>query len=150
MRHPRFGTALVPLLTLAVACGSTQVAELPTPATTTAPAPTTTTGPATTSPPATTAAPATTAVPTTSTGVPPATVAPTTTTAAPAATTAAVSTTAVPATVTSQPPPARQAPEPFLGAFMPALEVPGEHSLAYPQSLIDIGANAVLFGLIVP
>jgi len=33
---------------------------------------------------------------------------------------------------------------------MPALEVPGEHSLAYPQSLIDIGANAVLFGLIVP
>ncbi len=33
---------------------------------------------------------------------------------------------------------------------MPALEVPGEHSLAYPQSLIEIGANAVLFGLIVP
>ncbi len=33
---------------------------------------------------------------------------------------------------------------------MPALEEPGEHSLAYPQSLIDIGANAVLFGLIVP
>ncbi|MEE1565735.1 MAG: hypothetical protein V1249_12225, partial [Acidimicrobiales bacterium] len=104
MGHLRLGTALVPLLILAIACGSTQVAELPTPATTTA-APATTTSP----PATTTAAPATTA----------------------------------PAAATSRSAPARQAPEPFLGAFMPALEVPGEHSLAYPQSLIDIGANAV-------
>ena len=33
---------------------------------------------------------------------------------------------------------------------MPAFEVPGEHSLDYPQSLVEISANAVLFSLIIP
>ena len=77
----------------------------------------------------------------------------TTTTHAAATMTAVVvatTTTATPTTTTS-PPWGRLSPNPYLGAFMPTLQLPEEqYHLGTSDRLLDVGANAVMVGLIIP
>ncbi|GEM_PF-1953394 len=140
--------SVVAMATLVVACGG-DAASPPVASPTSSAAATITYAAATTTTAASQATTTTYAAATTTAAASQAT----TTTHAAATMTAVVvatTTTATPTTTTS-PPWGRLSPDPYLGAFMPSLQLPEEqYHLGTSDRLLDVGANAVMVGLIIP